>query len=489
MLKAKTFPQRGSALGIAAASFCVAKDIAESPTRNHAMRIQTIPTRFLKPRRSIAGKGNAQKLIFKHKRMTLKERDKKHIWHPLTQHKLKPEALGIVKAEGVYFYDEDGNRYIDAIASWYTCMYGHCHPYILEKVTAQMQQLDQVVFAGFTHEPAVRLSEVLIGMLPVNQQKLFFSENGSTAVDVAIKMALQYYFNAGEKRNVLIAFEDGFHGDTFGAMSVSGLSVYNGPFSEFFLNVIRIPTPDGENNEAVLERLKEIIAEKEVAAFIYEPLVQGAAAMKMYDTKGLDMLLSYCGANDVLSIADEVMTGFGKTGTHFASAYLSQQPDIMCMGKSLTAGLVPMAITSCTQAVFDAFYDDDLTKGFFHGHTYTANPLACTAALAGITLLESEAIQQNIQNIIKWHGEFDARIKQHPKVGTTRQCGVIYALELHVKMERYGNLRDKLFDHFMKQGVFLRPLGNTIYILAPFTISRQQLEKVYKTIEEALEIV
>lgn len=420
---------------------------------------------------------------------TLSERDKKHIWHPLTQHKISPESLGIVRAEGVFLYDEKGNSYIDAIASWYTCMYGHCNPYIIRKVTEQMQQLDQVVFSGFTHEPAVALSEALIALLPNNQQKLFFSENGSTSVDVAIKMALQYYFNKGEKRDTLIAFEDGFHGDTFGAMSVSGISVYNGPFADFFLKVIRIPTPNGANNREVLERLENAITSQSVAAFIYEPLVQGAAAMKMHDAEGLNTLLKCCKAKHVLTIADEVMTGFGKTGKHFASDYIPCKPDMICMSKALTAGLMPMAITSCTQAVFNAFYDEDITKGFFHAHTYTANPLACTAALAGMELLQSDAVQQNISAIIRSHQAFDDTIKQHPKVARTRQLGVIYALEVDTKTERYGTLRDRLFSHFMKNGVFLRPLGNTIYILAPYTITAQQLKKVYKTIEEALKIV
>ncbi|UNY99999.1 adenosylmethionine--8-amino-7-oxononanoate transaminase [Zhouia spongiae] len=419
--------------------------------------------------------------------MTLSERDKAHLWHPLTQHKIKPEALAITKAKGVYLYDEQGKEYIDGIASWYTCMYGHCNPKITEKVTRQMQTLDQVVFAGFTHEPAVKLSEALIGLLPGNQQKLFFSENGSTAVDVAIKMAFQYHFNKGDKKDTLIAFEDGFHGDTFGAMSVSDLSVYNGPFEEFFLKVIRIPVPTGENNHEVSEQLKSAVAAHKVAAFVYEPIVQGAAAMKMHDKEGLNTLIEFCKNSHVLTIADEVMTGFGKTGKNFASEYMESKPDFICMSKALTAGLLPMAVTSCTQEVYDAFYDDDISKGFFHGHTYTANPLACTAALAGIELLVSDEIGENIQNIIKSHQEFDDRIKNHPKVLSTRQQGVIYAIDLNVKMERYGNLRDLLFGYFMDNGVFLRPLGSTIYILAPYTITKKELQKIYEVIESAIE--
>ena len=420
--------------------------------------------------------------------MTLQERDKKHLWHPLTQHKLHPNHLAITKAKDALLFDDNQNEYIDGIASWYTCMYGHCNEYITGKVYAQMQQLDHVVFAGFTHEPAIKLSEELIQILPNNQEKLFFSDNGSTSVDIAIKMALQYHFNQGEKRGKIIALEGGFHGDTFGAMSVSGLSVYNGPFEDFFIDVARIQVPTKENFKKVKEQFIALLSEKNVAAFIYEPLVQGAAAMKMFDSELLDELLAIAKQHNVLAIADEVMTGFGKTGKNFASEYLVNQPDIICLSKSLTAGLVPMAITSCTQKVYDAFLSDDIGKGFFHGHTYSANPTSCTAALAGIELLQSKEIQKSIARITKSHTVFDQKIKNHPKVKETRQLGVIYALDLNVEMDRYGDLRYKLFNFFMENGVCLRPLGNTIYILAPYVITEEQLQKVYQTIEKALDI-
>ncbi len=397
--------------------------------------------------------------------------------------------LAIARAEGALLYDEDGKEYVDGISSWYTCMYGHCHPYILEKVMEQMQRLDQVVFSGFTHEPAVRLSEELIKILPGNQEKLFFSDNGSTSTEIGIKMALQYHFNRGEKRNVLLAFEEGFHGDTFGAMSVSGLSVYNGPFEDFFIEVERIPVPTEENIDQILSQLKERLKKNDLAGFIYEPLVQGAAAMKMHHAEGLDQILALLKEHHVLTIADEVMTGFGKTGKHFASDYLTTKPDIMCLSKALTAGLIPMGLTTCTEKVYRAFYSDDMAKGLFHGHTYTANPLACTAALAALELLQTDEIQENIGNIIDWHQQFDKEMRNHPKVGGTRQLGVIYALDLNVKMERYGNLRDRLFKHFMDNGVFLRPLGNTIYILAPFITSREQMERIYDAIRSAVESI
>ncbi|EIJ38633.1 adenosylmethionine--8-amino-7-oxononanoate transaminase [Galbibacter orientalis] len=419
--------------------------------------------------------------------MTLSERDKKHLWHPLTQHKLHPESIAITHAKGAVLYSEEGKEYIDGIASWYTSAYGHCHPYIVERVKKQVETLDQVVFAGLTHEPAVKLSEELIKILPGNQNKLFFSDSGSTSVEVAIKMSLQYHFNRGEKRNVLIAFEEGFHGDTFGAMSVSGLSVYNGPFEEFFLSVERIPVPNGQNNQEVLKQLQTIIAENKVASFIYEPLVQGAAAMKMHDAEGLELLIKECKNSEVITIADEVMTGFGKTGKNFASLHLETYPDIICMSKALTAGMVPMAITSCTEEVYQAFYSDDIGKGLFHGHTYSANPIACAAALAGIELLQTEEMQANIQRVIKLHENFDKHIKNHPKIASTRQCGIIYAIDLNVEMERYGNLRDKLLNFFLDNELFMRPLGSTLYISAAYVITDKQLQKIYDKIEFLIE--
>ena len=419
--------------------------------------------------------------------LNLVTRDQKHLWHPLTQHKISPEALPIVKAKGSILYAEDGSEYIDGIASWYTAMYGHCNEYITGKVAAQMQNLDQVVFSGFTHEPAVKLSEELIKILPGNQQKLFFNDNGSTATEIGIKMALQYHHNQGNNRNVMLAFDEGFHGDTFGAMSVSGLSVYNGAFEEHFIEVLRIPVPLGENNAEVISKLKELISENNIAGFIYEPLVQGAAAMKMHDAAGLNEILKVCKENDIVCVADEVMTGFGKTGKYFASDYMETTPDVMCLSKALTAGLLPMGLTTCSQRIYDAFYADDISKGLFHGHTYSANPPACTAAIAGIELLVSEEIQGQIKSVIKSHQAFDEKIKDHPKVTNRRQLGVIYAFDLNVKMERYGNLRNQLFKHFMDNGVFLRPLGNTIYILAPFTITQLELNKIYSVIEDLLE--
>ncbi|MBE7660066.1 MULTISPECIES: adenosylmethionine--8-amino-7-oxononanoate transaminase [Tenacibaculum] len=420
--------------------------------------------------------------------MTLQERDKKHLWHPLKQHQTHPDSLGIVKAKGCILTDEKGNEYIDAISSWYTCMFGHCNDFITSRVYKQMQTLDQIMFSDFTHEPAVKLSEELIKILPKNQNRIFFNDNGSTAVEASIKMALQYYFNKGEKRSTFIAFENGFHGDTFGAMSVSGLSAYNGPFEDFLMDIKRIPVPDGKNNDEILSQLKEIISQNDIAGFIYEPLVQGAAGMKIHEAADLNEILKYLKNKNILTIADEVMTGFGKTGNNFASDEIATKPDIICLSKALTGGLVPMAITSCTEEIYSTFLSNDIAKGFFHCHTYSANPIACSAALASIELLQTKEIQDSIEFISNAHKVFEDKIKQHSKVASTRSKGVILAIDLKTNANRYGSLRDELLKYFMEDGVFLRPLGNTIYIQPPYVITEKQLKKVYTTIEKVLDI-
>ena len=349
-----------------------------------------------------------------------------------------------------------------------------------------MDCLDQIVFSGFTHQPAVELSEKLIEILPENQNKIFFSDNGSTTIEIAIKMSLQYHFNNKEKRDTIIAFENGFHGDTFGAMSVSGLDVYNGPFKDFSLNVLRLPLPNSNNIEEVKNLFKKYITEHNIASFVYEPLVQGAAGMQIYHAKYLNELLSIAKNNNIVCIADEVMTGFGKTGKKFASDHVEIKPDIMCLSKALTAGLLPMGITSCSDEIYNAFLSSEISKGFFHGHTYSANPLACSAAIAGIELLNSDEIQHGISYINSSNKTFLEELKHNAKVKNIRSIGVILAFELNIEMERYGNLRDKIFKAFLDKGVYLRPLGNTIYILTPYTISKKELQKVHETIKEVL---
>ncbi|TVZ52428.1 adenosylmethionine--8-amino-7-oxononanoate transaminase [Dokdonia sp. Hel_I_53] len=419
--------------------------------------------------------------------MTNQEKDASYLWHPLTQHKTAKQPVLIERAKGALLYDDAGNEYIDGIASWYTCMYGHGNEYITKAMYDQMQALDFVMFSGFTHPPAITLAEKLMEILPANQQKIFFNDNGSTAVEAAIKMAFQYYHNQGDKRDTLIAFEDGFHGDTFGAMSASGLSSYNGPFEDLLLKVIRIPTPQKDTIDAVCSQLEAVLTENKCAAFIFEPLAQGAAGMKFHSAQGLDALLKLCKQHDVLTIADEIMTGFGKTGTDFAVDQLENKPDVMCLSKALTAGMFPLSITSCTQTIFDGFLSDEVHKGFFHAHTFSAHPVGCAAAIAGIELLQSTEIVARRKEIEEKHHAFAKAISSHPNASQVRVKGVIFALDLNVKMERYGNLRDELYQFFMQRGVALRPLGNTIYALPPYVITNNQLEKIYTVIEEALD--
>lgn len=423
--------------------------------------------------------------------MTLQKRDQNHLWHPYTQHKTAQLPIAIVRGEGVLLWDENGKEYIDAIASWWVNPFGHSNPFIADAIYKQLTTLEHVLFGGFTHEPAILLSEKLIEILPKNQQKLFFSDNGSTAVEISIKVALQYFFNKGEKKTTIIAFENAFHGDTFAAMAASGISFFTEAFQGMLIDVIRIPVPIKGREQQSFNALAEAIKTNNCAAFIFEPLVQGAAGMVMYEPESLDKLIQICQESEVLTIADEVMTGFGKTGKTFATDYLVEKPDMMCLSKALTGGTIPMAITTFTQNIYDAFYDDDINKALFHGHTFTANPTGCAAALASIALLQTEAMQENIVRVNKSHLAFQKHIQYHPKVVTTRVLGVIFALEIKTESAAsyYGSLRNKLYDFFIENGIILRPVGNIVYILPPYVINDEQLQKVYEVIENALEIV
>jgi adenosylmethionine-8-amino-7-oxononanoate aminotransferase len=423
--------------------------------------------------------------------MSFSLRDKKHNWHPYTQHKNAPEFPAIVKGNGALLWDENGKEYIDAIASWWVNPYGHSNQVMADAIYKQLTTLEHVLFGGFTHNVAVELSEKLTQILPINQQKLFYSDNGSTAVEVAIKVALQYHYNKGVKKTKIIAFEDAFHGDTFGAMAASGISFFTEAFEGSLLEVVRIPIPVEGKESQTKQQLEQLLTTNEFAAFIFEPLVLGAAGMIMYSPQILDELIALCKSHNVFTIADEVMTGFGKTGKTFACDYLSLQPDMMCLSKALTGGTIPMAITTFTQEIFDGFYDDDTSKALFHGHTFTANPTGCAAALASISILQTEAIQNNIQEVNQFHLQFEQHIKKHPKVVATRVLGVILALEIKsdVKESYYGTMRNTLYNFFIENGVILRPVGNVVYILPPYVITKEQLEKVYQVIENALEIV
>lgn len=420
--------------------------------------------------------------------MSLIERDKKVIWHPYTQMKDALPIVPIVRGEGVYLYDEKGNKYIDAVSSWWVNIHGHAHPYIAEKVAEQLKELEHVIFAGFTHEPAVQLAERLLSLLPGKQDKIFYSDNGSTAVEVALKMCLQYYNNSGNtQKKKILAFKDAYHGDTFGAMSVSGRSIFTNPFNDLLFDVEFIDLPNPENIDGLKSHISNLSSQ--LCCFIFEPLILGAGGMLMYEAKYLDELLKTCQENDVLTIADEVMTGFGRTGTYFACEQLTHEPDIFCLSKGLTGGTMPMGVTSCNEKVFNAFLSNDKLKTLYHGHSFTANPVACAASLASLDILLRDETLANIKRVEAQHQQFFKQIENHPKVRTIRQTGTIIAIEWETGNDTsyLSGLRDQLYTYFLNKGIILRPLGNIIYILPPYVISNDDLTYIYQTIAQALE--
>lgn len=420
--------------------------------------------------------------------MSLIERDQKVIWHPYTQMKDAQNPIPIVKGDGVYLFDEEGNAYIDAVSSWWVNIHGHAHPYIAAKVSAQLKQLEHVIFAGFTHEPAVLLAERLLPLLPGKQDKIFYSDNGSTAVEVALKMCLQYFNNTGDtQKKKILAFKDAYHGDTFGAMSVSGRSIFTNPFSDLLFDVEFIDLPNADNIQQLQNKISQL--QSQLCCFIFEPLILGAGGMLMYEAKYLDELLKTCQQNDILTIADEVMTGFGRTGTYFACEQLKQKPDIFCLSKGLTGGTMPMGVTSCNEKIFEAFLSDDKLKTLYHGHSFTANPVACVASLASLDILLYPETLANIKRLEAQHQQFFKQIENHPKVRTLRQTGTIIAIEWETGNDTsyLSGLRDTLYNFFLKKGIILRPLGNIIYILPPYVISNDDLAYIYKSIEQALD--
>jgi adenosylmethionine-8-amino-7-oxononanoate aminotransferase len=419
--------------------------------------------------------------------MNLIDRDLKVIWHPYTQMKTALPPIPIIRGEGACLFDENGKRYIDAVSSWWVNIHGHAHPYIAQKVSEQLKKLEHVIFAGFTHEGAVELAERLLEIIPGNQQKVFYSDNGSTAVEVAIKMCLQYWHNKGENRTKIQAFKNAYHGDTFGAMAVSGRSAFTAAFDSLLFEVEFIDLP----NESNIKNLKSQISNlrSNAACFIFEPLVQGAGGMIMYEAKYLDELMAHCHKEGILTIADEVFTGFGRTGKPFACNYIAEQPDIMCFSKGLTGGTMALGLTTCTQYIYDAFLSDDRLKTLFHGHSFTANPIAVSAAMASLDLFLDPSTMENIKRIENSHRKFASKVKGHPKIKTIRQTGTILAMEWQTGTDTsyFNSLRDILYSYFLDAGVILRPLGNIIYILPPYCITDTELDYVYSKIEHALQ--
>ena len=420
--------------------------------------------------------------------MNVLEKDKQFVWHPFTQIKTASPPITIVRGEGALLFDQEGKAYIDGISSWWVNLHGHSHPYIAEKISEQASILEQVIFAGFTHAKAVELAERLIRILPSNQSKIFFSDNGSTAVEVAIKMAVQYWHNREKKKTRILALTNSYHGDTFGAMSAAPDSDFTKPFRPMLFDVSQIPIPVAGEEAKSMEELQKQLVNDDIAAFIFEPLVQGVGGMIMYEPAPLDELIRLCQSHGVFTIADEVMTGFGRTGKLFSSDYLEEEPDMICLSKGITGGVLPLGATSCKKEIFEAFLSEEKHKMFFHGHSFTANSISCTAALASLDLLLDPSCQENISRIEKRHEEFCRTLSLHENVSNCRVRGTIFAADVDRENTTYFHpSRDSLYTYFIENGVLLRPLGNVIYILPPFCITDEQLGKIYQVIIDALD--
>ncbi len=409
--------------------------------------------------------------------------DAAHVWHPFTQVEYAPANILIERGEGAWFIDSEGNRYIDGISSWWVNLHGHCHPYIIKAITAQLSSLEHSIFAGFTHKPGILLAKRLLGHLP-EHHKIFFSDNGSTAVEVGIKMALQYWSNTGHPKHKIVAFKEAYHGDTFGGMSVAARNAFNAPFERLLFDVISVDLPTEDNIEELSAELENILKDDDVACFIFEPLVLGAGGMKMYSPAHLDRLISICEKRQCLTIADEVMTGFGRTGTFFACDQLTAAPDILCMSKGITGGFFPLGATACKQYIFDAFISKDKMKTFFHGHSYTGNPVTCAAALASLDLMEATETKRNIKEICDSHEVFAQSLKGKNTIENIRQTGTILAFDIKTN-ENTGYLNSRaepLGEFFIKRNIILRPLGNVLYIIAPYCITKTELDLVYAAV-------
>ena len=367
------------------------------------------------------------------------------------------------------------------MSSWWVNLHGHSNPTISEAIAKQAQTLEQVIFAGFTHKPALKLSDNLLSVLPKNQSKIFFSDNGSTSVEVALKIAIQYWHNLKTPRKKIIAIEGAYHGDTFGAMAVAERNMFSAPFDDRLFEVQFIPFPEGDGKNTI--EAFRTIADEDAVAFIFEPLVQGAGGMRIYDPNVLNELLEIATKNDIITIADEVMVGFYRTGRFFASDYLNIKPNIFCLSKGLTGGFMPMSITSVSHDIVDAFNSDSPMNTFWHGHSYTANPLACAAANASFDILMNEGKDQ-VAEIDKSHQKFRKMISKHPNLEQVRSLGTILSLTIKADDSGYSSsIRNRIYNYFLKRDILLRPLGNVLYFMPPYVIEKTDLERVYAEIK------
>jgi adenosylmethionine-8-amino-7-oxononanoate aminotransferase len=426
-----------------------------------------------------------------------------HLWHPFTHQGSDPPPLLIRRGEGVYLETRDGRRILDAISSWWVNLHGHSHPAIAAAISEQAARLEHVLFAGFSHEPAEELAERLGKIVPSPLRHVFFSDDGSTAVEVALKMAVQYWSNLGRpEKHRIVALENAYHGDTVGAMSVSDDSPFTAAFHSLRVPVLRTHSascadcPVGLTRATChiecLNRLDRLLSERanEIAAIIVEPLLQGAGGMIVHPEEFLAGVRRITAAHDVLLIADEVLTGFGRTGRMFACERADVAPDLMCVAKGLTGGFLPLAATLATDRIHEAFTGAERSRAFFHGHSYTANPIACAAANATLQIFDTEPVFQRIAAIERVHVERLSAFAAHPCVADTRHIGTVAAIELKVPDSGYlSSLRPRLYKFYVDRGVLLRPLGNVVYILPPYVITPEQLNFVWDVIQDSLALV
>lgn len=409
------------------------------------------------------------------------------VWHPFTQHALQPHATLVARGEGAWLVTPEGRRILDGISSWWVVTHGHCHPRIVAAIKAQAEALDQVIFAGFTHAPAERVARGLIDVAPAGLAHVFFSDSGSTAVEVALKMALGYWRNIGQPRSRIVALEHGYHGDTIGTMSAGARGVFNAAYAPLLFDVTRLPFPAAGAEQTALDALEAACREETPAALIVEPLVLGAGGMLMYTPAVLAEMARICARYDVLFIADEVMTGFGRTGTLFACEQAGVTPDIMCVAKGLTGGSLPLAATLCQARIFEAHRSADRAKTFFHSSSYTANPIACAAAAANLEMWRDEPVLERISSLADVQQAALAWLSREIAVSGLRQLGTIAAMD--VKVDDAGYLADagpRLYASLLAQDVLLRPLGNTIYVMPPYCVTQHDIDSIYQAIAHAV---
>ncbi len=421
--------------------------------------------------------------------MTVRERtaarDNAHVWHPYTQHHGAAPAIPIVRGDGALLFDETGRPIVDAISSWWVTLHGHAHPTIVRAIAEQAGTLEQVIFTEFTHEPAAALAAELVAHLPAGLARVFYSDDGSTAVEVALKMAIQYWHNRGQPRSRIAALEHAYHGDTVGAMSASAPSVFTAPFADQLFGVIRLPAPDDPNFLGAFDRALDAPRDP-LAAVIIEPLLQGAGGMRMWAPDLLREIRTRTAARNILLIADEVLTGFGRTGPLFACAGADVAPDIICLSKGLTGGFLPLGATVAREDVFAAFLSDDRQHTLFHGHSYTANPIACAAARASLALLDEHSAARR-RCIEQQHRAHLARLATHAHVRNPRILGTVAAFDIATEDGYLNPIGRELMAFAIERGVLLRPLGNVVYVLPPYCITDDQLTLVYDVITQFLE--